>query len=94
MKKTISLVHEKKILARLIEGAKHDVKKYIKRERNKDLPEGVDYWDFDCKYGENEANAQTIHLSEINKYIDEAEKQELKSFYIEVIAKHGVRSKD
>ncbi len=93
MKKTISLVHEKKILARLIEGAKHDVKKYLKRERNKTLPEGVDYWDFDCKYGENEANAQAIHLSEINKYIDEAEKQELKSFYIEVIAKHGVRTK-
>lgn len=93
MKKTISLVHDKKTLPRLIEAAKHDVKKYLKRERNKDLPKGVDYWDFDCKYGENEANAQTIHLSEINKYIDEAEKQELKSFYIEVIAKHGVRTK-
>jgi len=91
MKKTISLMDDKKILARLIEGAKYDVKKYIKRERNKDLPEGVDYWDFDCKYGPSEDSAEVIHLSEINKYIDQAEEQALKSFYIEVVAKHGVR---
>ncbi len=93
MKKTISLTHPKTKVPRLVEAAKHEVKKYLKRERNKKLPEGVDYWDFDCKYGTTEESAEVIHLSEMNKYIDEAEKQGLESFYIEVITKPGVRNK-
>ena len=51
MKKTFVMTHPKIKVARLLEAAKHDVKKYIKREQKKELPENVDYWDFDCKYG-------------------------------------------
>jgi hypothetical protein len=40
-------------------------KKYIKRERNKKRPEEVDFWDFDCRYGANEASCGVIHVSEI-----------------------------
>ena len=93
MKKTFSLTHPKKTLPRLIEAAKHEVKKYLKRERNKKLAEGVDYWDFDCKYGATDKQAEVIHLSEINKYIDQAEQQGLESFYLEVLAKPGIRDK-
>jgi len=91
MKKTIALTHPKLKIARLVDSIKHDVKKYIKRERNKQLPEDADYWDFDCKYGESEAEAGAIHLSEINKYIDQAAKQELTSFYLEILAKPATR---
>ena len=31
---------------RVIESIKHDVRKYLKRERRKALPEDVDFWDF------------------------------------------------
>ena len=93
MKKTFILSHPKLKVARLIEAAKHDVKKYIKRERKKKLPEDVDYWDFDCKYGHTDQKAKTIHLSEINKCIDEAEKLQLESFYLEILAKAGHRIK-
>ena len=93
MKKTIALTHPKNKLARLIEAAKHDVKKYLKRERNKPLPQGVDYWDFDCKYGNTESMAEVVHLSEINKHLDEAEKLELESCYIEILVKPGIRQK-
>ncbi|MCN4145079.1 MAG: DUF6172 family protein [Thiohalomonas sp.] len=72
MKKTFAFIHPKIKLARLIEAAKYEVKKYLKRERNKSLPEGVDYWDFDCKYGHTEQEAKVIHLSQINKSMDEA----------------------
>ncbi len=92
MKKTFQLHHPKLNLARLIEAIKYDVKKYIKRERKKKLPEGVDYWDFDCKYGIDEASAEVIHLSRINKYIDEAEQAELASFYLEVMVKPAHRN--
>ena len=93
MKKTFILSHPKLKVARLIEATKHDAKKYIKRERKKKLPEDVDYWDFDCKYGHTEQQAKTIHVSEINKCIDDAEKLQLESFYLEILAKAGHRKK-
>lgn len=93
MKKTFSLSHEKIKTPRLVDSIKHDVKKYIRRERNKQLPEGADFLDFDCKYGQTEESAEVVHLSAINKHIDEAVKLELASFYLEIIAKSGFRTK-
>ncbi|MBC8317123.1 MAG: hypothetical protein H8E41_04400 [Desulfobulbaceae bacterium] len=93
MKKTFTLTHPKIIVARLVESIKHDVKKYIKRERKKKLPEGVDFWDFDCKFGHTAEDSKEIHLSEINKYISQAESEQLKSFYLEILVKPGYRNK-
>jgi hypothetical protein len=91
MKKTFVLSHPKIKLPRLVESIKHEVKKYLKRERNKTLPNGADYWDFDCRFGTDKDSAEVIHLATINKHIDEAEKNELESFYLEILAKPGVR---
>ena len=93
MRKTFLLTHPKIKRPRLIEAIKHEVKKYIKRERNKKLPEGVDFWDFDCKYGPDAENAEVIHLSAINKSIDIAETEQLESFYLEILVKPGHRTK-
>jgi hypothetical protein len=93
MKKTFILTHPKIKVARLIEEAKHDFKKYIKRERKKKLPENVDYWDFDCKYGHTEQTSKSIHISDINKCIDDAERLQLESFYLEILVKPGHRIK-
>jgi len=91
MKKTFVLSHPKIKLARLFDAAKHDAKKYLKRERKKTLPSGMDFWDFDCKFGLTEQDAKVIHLSDINKSIDEVEKQGLNSFYLEILAKPAQR---
>lgn len=93
MKKTFSLTHEKINTARLIDSIKHDVKKYLKRERNKQLPDGADFWDFDCKYGHSEDKAEEIHVSALNKSIDDAVQHELESFYLEILAKPAKRTK-
>jgi len=93
MKKTYTLSHPKLNLARLIEAAKHDAKKYMKREQKKALPTGDDFWDFDCKYGATEPEAKVIHVSEINKCMDEAEKLQLPSFYLEIMARSVQRTK-
>jgi hypothetical protein len=93
MKKTFVLTHAKIKFPRMIEAAKHEVKKYLKRERKKPLKDGADFWDFDCKYGATQENAEVIHLSAINKNIDSAEELGLKSFYLEIIAKPGVKTK-
>lgn len=93
MKKTFKLSHEKIKLPRLVDAIKHEVKKYIKRERRRQLPEGADYWDFDCKFGVDEASSEVIHVSEINKSISWAESEKLESFYLEVMVKPCQRIK-
>lgn len=93
MKKTFQLEHEKIKYPRMIEAVKAEVRKYLKRNRRKDLPKGADFWDFLCKFGATEAEAKKCHLAEIDKFIDQAEKDELKSFYIEVIPAVGKRQK-
>ncbi|MGJ8691220.1 MAG: DUF6172 family protein [Thalassotalea sp.] len=92
MRKTFSLTHEKIKTPRLVDAIKHEVKKYIKRERNKKLPEDADFLDFDCMYGATKEEAKEVHLSAINKSIDEAVALELPSFYLEILAKAGVRT--
>jgi len=87
MKKTFNLTHEKIKLPRLVDAIKHEVKKYLKRERRKTLPEDADYWDFDCRFGVDEESSEVINVSEINKSISWAESENLDSFYLEVIVK-------
>lgn len=93
MKKTFELTHPKIKYLRMVDSVKNDVRKYIKRERRKELPEGGDFWDFDCKFGDTEAEAQAIHLSEIDKKINDITARKLTAFYIEILAKPGVRTK-
>ncbi|SFV83842.1 FIG00920191: hypothetical protein [hydrothermal vent metagenome] len=77
----------------MADAIKHELKKYIKRERNKTLPEGVDFWDFDCRFGADELTCGVIHVSEINKVISEADVEGLDTFFLEVLAKPGKRTK-
>ena len=93
MKKTFKMTHAKIKVPRLVEAIKYEVKKYIRRERKKTLPPDVDYWDFDCRFGVDEASSDVLHLSAINKSISQAELNQLESFYLEILAKPGYRQK-
>ena len=93
MKKTFKLSHEKIKTPRLFDAIKHEVKKYIKRERRRELPADADFWDFDCRFGVDEASSEIIHMSEINKSISWAESEQLESFYLEIMAKPRRRNK-
>lgn len=92
MKKTFKLTHEKIKPARLAESAKHEVKKYLTRERKKALPKGADFWDFECRFGLNQESAEEVHVAEINKAISQAETDAVNSFYLEVFAVPAVRT--
>ena len=56
MKKTFPLKDPAKADARVLEAIKQDVRKYVKRERRKALPTGVDFWDFNCQLGLDQAD--------------------------------------
>lgn len=92
MKKTFELSHPKIAYPRLIEATKSEVKKYLKRERNKALPDYADFWGFDCKFGQSEETAEVIHVAQINEKISFAESQEWPAFYLEILAAPAQRT--
>jgi hypothetical protein len=77
---------------RVLDAVKHEVRKYLKRERRRDLPEGIDFWDFDCKCGLQAADAEVVHLSALIAAIDSLAKAQATSVYVEILAKHGKRT--
>ena len=91
MKKTFQLTIEGKHRDRVLEAVKHEIRKYIKRERRRVLPQGVDYWDFDCKFGLTPEAADVVHLATITASIDAVAKAAGEKFYIEILAKPGHR---
>ncbi len=91
MKKTFQLAVEGKNPDRLLEAVKNEIRKYVKRERRRDLPEGVDFWDFDCKFGPSQEAAQAVHFATLTSHIDAIAQAGGPQFYIEILAKHGVR---
>lgn len=75
----------------VVAGIKNKVRKYLKRERRKALPDGADYWDFDCRLGQAEPG-EVVHVAELIKAIDNAAASGWKSVYIEILAKPAVRN--
>ncbi|MDD2880178.1 MAG: DUF6172 family protein [Rhodoferax sp.] len=92
MKKTFQLTIEGKNRDRVLEATKHEIRQYVKRERRKALPEGVDFWDFDCKFGTSADNAQDVHFATLTALIDAVAKEEGEKFYVELLAKPGHRT--
>lgn len=93
MKKTFILKVENKNPDRLLESIKHEIRKYIKREKRKNLPEDVDFWKFNCKFAKNNEEHKEIDFLEITKYIDEAAKENCESFYMEILTSEGIKPK-
>ncbi len=94
MKKTFQLQVEGKHPDRVLDAIKHEIRKYLKRERRRDLPTGVDYWDFDCKFGLSAEVAETVHVANLIACIDAGVQARATAFYVEILATHGVRMKN
>jgi hypothetical protein len=92
VKKTFKLSIEGKNRDRVLDSVKHDIRKYVKRQRRVPLPEGVDFWDFDCRFGTSEGTAEMVHFATILPLVDAAAKDGADSFYLEMLAKEGRRT--
>jgi len=78
---------------RVVEAIKHDVRKYLKRERRKPHPEEIDFWDFDCRIGPTPEEAKPTHVADVNAAIDTASSESWSAIYLEILAKPGHRTK-
>ena len=93
MKKTFPFQISGQADQRVLEGIKNDVRKYIKREQSKALPEGVDFWDFACKIGADQAEPEAKHPAEVIPAIDAIAKTGATTVYVEILAIPGHRTK-
>jgi len=91
MKKTYPLSAEGKHPDRVLEAVKHDIRKYFKRERNRPVPAGADFWDFDCKVGASADAARGVRVGAVIEAVDAAAKAGAAAVYVEILSKHGVR---
>jgi hypothetical protein len=92
VKKTFKLNIEGKNRDRVLDATKHEIRKYVKRQRRVPLPVGVDFWDFDCKFGATADNAVVVHFATITALIDAVAKDNGDAFYLELLAKEGHRT--
>lgn len=92
MRKTYPLNIEGKNRDRLVEAAKHDIRKYARRERGKPLPAGADFWDFDSRCGLDEASAVAVPFAELIRSVDALVAAGNDQFYVEVLRKPGQRT--
>ena len=90
MKKTFPLQEPRRKPARVLDAIKHEVRKYLKRERRKELPEGADFWDFDCQVGPD-GPARVVHVGELIGAIDAASTVGGEKVYNEILRKPGKR---
>jgi len=88
MKKVFKLTDEKKHEDRVLEAIKNDIRKYVKREKKKDLPDKATmYWDFDCRVGETVSDAKVVIYEELIKELDAIKATGVTEVYVEVMAK-------
>ena len=86
MKKTFKLEHPKIKAPRLVDSMRHEIKKFLKSERRKPLPQGAKYWTFECKLAETESSAVSIPFQSLTESIDTLVENNAKTIYIELNA--------
>jgi len=85
MKKTFQLEIENLNPDRVLEGIKKEIRKYIKREKKKKLPEDMDMWTMNCKFAIGDATPKPIGFIDIMKNVDAAANSESNTFYLEIL---------
>ena len=90
MKKTFPLQVEGKHPDRLLDATKHEIRKYMKRERRRDLPVGADFWDFDCRFGADKDAAAVLPVAELTAALDTLAQGGGEQCYVELLAKPAV----
>lgn len=93
MKKVFQFKVDNQKRERQVELIRAEIKKYLARERRKKLPEGADFWEFDCRIGESLETAAVVTEVEIKPALNGYYDQGKDSFYLEILAKAGTKNR-
>ncbi len=91
MRKTYPLNIEGRHRDRVLDAIRHDISKYLKRQRRAALPLGADFWDFDCRFGLSKDAATAAELAHLKDLIAAAAQDGATALYVEILPKPGVR---
>lgn len=94
MKKVFKLQQENKNPERQLDAVKNEIRKYMKRERKKKLPEDAIFWDFDCRFGQSSDDAESLSASEIITALNKAHEATWNECYVEIIAKASMKKEN
>jgi len=86
LKKTFKLQESGKHPDRTMDTIKHQLKKYLKREKKKKFQSTNSFWDFECRFGKNNESAKDVTFNEISKLLDVARAEGWKECYVEIMA--------
>ncbi|MBU6466837.1 MAG: hypothetical protein KGQ30_08985 [Burkholderiales bacterium] len=92
MKKTFALQVEGLHPDRRLDAIKHEIRKYLRRERSKALPEGADFWDFDCRFAVPPNAPEPVAVGSVMERVDAAAAAQAEQFYLEVLARAAKRA--
>ena len=76
---------------RVLDAIKHDVRKYLRRERRRELPPEAQLWDFDCKVGPTQNAAQEVATTALIAAIDSCARSGASQVYVQVLARAAQR---
>jgi hypothetical protein len=62
----------------------------MKRERRRDLPEGADFWDFDCRFGTTKDTAQPVPVTQLTPLLDALAMEGSAECYVELLVRPAV----
>jgi hypothetical protein len=91
MKKSFPLQAPGKDDARVRDKIRHEVNKYVRRSRRKEVPEGFAQWDFSCKVGVSPDAATPLALKDVAGAIDSVAETGAQAVYVEIEAIPGQR---
>ena len=87
MKKIFKIKQEKLKAERAVDAIKNELRKYIKREKKKTLPNNKTmYWDFECKFGKSPEFAKVCNFDFIITELSSVLLAGWEECYIEIIA--------
>jgi hypothetical protein len=88
VKKVFQIEQERLKPDRAVDAIKNELRKYVKREKKKDLPnKKTMYWDFECKFGKSAELAEVCTFEEIFTKLNSVVDDGWKSCYVEIMAK-------
>lgn len=88
MKKIFQIQQERLKADRAVDAIKNELRKYVKREKKKDLPnKQTMFWDFDCKFGKTAELANECSFEEIFTKLNSVVADGWEVCYVEVMAK-------
>jgi hypothetical protein len=92
MRKIFPLTDARHKPPQVVASIKNELRKYLRRQRGKALPDGADFWDFDCKVGKDSPTDAT-HVADLIAAVDVAAAQGWEAMHVEILTKSKTRQR-